>query len=117
MTFAPLIAAQPIIQFHAAFAFAAVGLGAVQLVAPKGTFPHRTIGWAWAILMILVAGSSLFIHTIRTWGPWRPIHLLSLFTLALFPSPSFRRAGTMFLLTVRRCSGLSPWRWSSRACS
>jgi uncharacterized membrane protein len=85
VTLAPLLEAPPIIQLHVAFAFAAVGLGAVQLLAPKGTLPHRTIGWAWAILMILVAGSSLFIHTIRTWGPWSPIHLLSLFTLAVVP--------------------------------
>jgi uncharacterized membrane protein len=35
--------------------------------------------------MILVAGTSLFIHTIRTWGPWSPIHLLSLFTLGVVP--------------------------------
>jgi uncharacterized membrane protein len=33
----------------------------------------------------LVAASSLFIHTIRTWGPWSPIHLLSLFTLTVVP--------------------------------
>ena len=85
MTLTPVLNASPIIQFHAAFAFAAIGLGAVQLLAPKGTFPHRTIGWAWALLMILVAGSSLFIHTIRTWGPWSPIHLLSLFTLGVVP--------------------------------
>jgi uncharacterized membrane protein len=85
VTLAPLLDAAPIIRLHAAFAFAAIGLGAVQLLAPKGTLPHRTIGWAWAILMILVAGTSLFIHTIRTWGPWSPIHLLSLFTLAVVP--------------------------------
>jgi uncharacterized membrane protein len=35
--------------------------------------------------MMLVAGTSLFIHTIRTWGPWSPIHLLSLFTLGVVP--------------------------------
>jgi uncharacterized membrane protein len=85
MTLAPLLAAPPVIQAHAFFAFAAVGLGAVQFFAPKGTLPHRTVGWAWAILMIFIAGSSLFIHTIRTWGPWSPIHLLSLFTLAVVP--------------------------------
>jgi uncharacterized membrane protein len=85
MTLAPLLAASPVIQAHAAFAFAAIGLGAVQFLAPKGTLPHRTVGWAWATLMILVAGSSLFIHTIRTWGPWSPIHLLSLLTLAMVP--------------------------------
>ena len=85
MTLAPLVSAPAIIQFHAAFAFAAIGLGVAQFLAPKGTLPHRTIGWTWATLMILVAGTSLFIHTIRTWGPWSPIHLLSLFTLAVVP--------------------------------
>ena len=85
MTLAPLLDPSPIIRLHAAFAFAAIGLGAVQLLAPKGTLPHRTMGWAWAIVMILVAGTSLFIHTIRMWGPWSPIHLLSLFTLAVVP--------------------------------
>jgi uncharacterized membrane protein len=85
MTVAPLLNASPVIQFHAAFAFAAIGLGAAQLLAPKGTWSHRRLGWAWATLMILVAGTALFIHTIRTWGPWSPIHLLSLFTLAVVP--------------------------------
>jgi uncharacterized membrane protein len=87
MTLAPLLDAQPIIRFHAALAFAAIGLG-VQFLAPKGTLPHRTVGWTWATLMILVAATSLFIHTIRTRGPWSPIHLLSLFTLGWFPGPS-----------------------------
>jgi uncharacterized membrane protein len=85
MTLAPLLSAPAVIQFHAAFAFAAIGLGVTQFLAPKGTFSHRTLGWAWASLMILVAGTSLFIHTIRTWGLWSPIHLLSLFTLAVVP--------------------------------
>jgi uncharacterized membrane protein len=40
--------------------------------------------------MVLVAGSSLFIHTIRMWGPWSPIHLLSLFTLAVVPLAVFQ---------------------------
>src|SRR5260370_1095341 len=51
---APLREAPPVIRFHAAFAFAAIGLGVTQCLAPKGTLSHRTIGWAWAILMILV---------------------------------------------------------------
>jgi uncharacterized membrane protein len=66
------------------------GLGVLQLLAPKGTLPHRAVGWAWALLMVLVAGSSLFIHTIRMWGPWSPIHLLSLFTLAVVPLAVFQ---------------------------
>jgi uncharacterized membrane protein len=85
MTLAPLIEASPVIRFHAVLALAALGVGTAQLVSPKGTAAHRAIGWTWATLMILVAGSSLFIHTIRTWGIWSPIHLLSLFTLAIVP--------------------------------
>jgi uncharacterized membrane protein len=85
LTLTPLLEASPIIRFHAALAFAAIGLGAAQLLAPKGTLPHRTIGWVWALLMILVAGTSLFIHVIRMWGPWSPIHLLSLFVLGVVP--------------------------------
>ena len=90
MTLAPLLEAPAVIQFHAAFAFAALGLGAAQFLAAKGTLPHRTVGWAWASLMMLVAGTSLFIHTIRIWGPWSPIHLLSLFTLAVVPVAVWR---------------------------
>ena len=30
---------------------AAFALGIVQFAAPKGTLPHRTIGWIWVLLM------------------------------------------------------------------
>jgi uncharacterized membrane protein len=90
MTLAPLLNAAPVIQAHAGFAFAAIAVGAAQFLAPKGTLPHRAVGWAWAALMMLVAGTSLFIHEIRTWGPWSPIHLLSLFTLAVVPLAVWR---------------------------
>jgi uncharacterized membrane protein len=64
---------------------AAFALGVVQFAAPKGTLPHRTIGWIWVALMALVAGSSFWIHQIRLIGPWSPIHLLSIFTLSMLP--------------------------------
>jgi uncharacterized membrane protein len=35
--------------------------------------------------MLVVCVSSFFIHTIRLWGPWSPIHLLSIFTLGSLP--------------------------------
>src|SRR5262249_13708317 len=66
-------------------ALAAFGLGAVQLAAPKGTLPHRTFGWIWVLLMVTVAASSFWIHELRIWGPWSPIHLLAIFTLAMLP--------------------------------
>jgi uncharacterized membrane protein len=85
MTLAPLFSASPAIQFHAIAAMAAFGLGLVQLAAPKGTLPHRTIGWIWVALMVVVSVSAFFIHQIRLWGPWSPIHLLAIFTLVVLP--------------------------------
>ena len=35
--------------------------------------------------MLIVAASSFWIHQIRLLGPWSPIHLLSIFTLAIVP--------------------------------
>jgi uncharacterized membrane protein len=35
--------------------------------------------------MAMVAASSFWIHEIRLVGPWSPIHLLSIFTLAVLP--------------------------------
>jgi uncharacterized membrane protein len=66
-------------------AMAAFALGIVQFAAPKGTIPHRTIGWIFVGLMLAVALSSFWIHQIRLWGPWSPIHLLSIFTLITLP--------------------------------
>jgi uncharacterized membrane protein len=47
--------------------------------------PHRTIGWIWVALMAAVAVSSFWIHQIRLVGPFSPIHLLSIFALAMLP--------------------------------
>src|SRR6201990_2529619 len=83
MSLTPLLNAAPEIQVHAFAAMAAFVLGAVQLAAPKGTLPHRTLGWIWVALMMAVAASSFWIHQIRLLGPWSPIHLLSIFTLVM----------------------------------
>jgi uncharacterized membrane protein len=85
VTLAPLLQAVPQIPIHAFAAMAAFLLGVVQLAAPKGTLPHRTLGWIWVALMAVVALSSFWIHQIRLWGPWSPIHLLSIFTLVMLP--------------------------------
>jgi uncharacterized membrane protein len=85
MTLTPLLAASPAIQWHTVAAITAFALGVVQFAAPKGTLPHRTIGWLWVALMTIVAASALLIHEIRLWGPWSPIHLLAIFTLMMLP--------------------------------
>ena len=85
MTLAPLLQAAPAIQLHAFAAMTAFALGVVQLAAPKGTLPHRTLGWIWVVLMLGVSVSAFFIHQLRLWGAWSPIHLLAIFTLTMLP--------------------------------
>ena len=85
MSLAPLLEAAPAIPVHAFAAMAAFVLGVVQLAAPKGTLPHRAIGWIWVLLMLGVAISSFWIHQIKLWGDWSPIHLLSILVLVSVP--------------------------------
>jgi uncharacterized membrane protein len=85
MSLRPLLEASPAIQVHAFAAMGAFTLGAIQLLAPKGTLPHRTIGYVWVALMAVICVTSFWIHDLRVWGIWSPIHLLSIFTLAVLP--------------------------------
>ena len=85
MNLAPLINAPAAIQIHAYAAVAAFVLGFVQLARVKGTTSHRALGYTWLGLMLVVALSSFWVHQLRLWGPWSPIHLLSILTLATLP--------------------------------
>jgi len=85
MSLQPLLSAGAAIQIHAFAAMLAFAVGVVQLAGPKGTLPHRMLGWSWVAAMLVVAGSSFWIHELRVMGPWSPIHLLSIFTLATLP--------------------------------
>ncbi|MBV5256919.1 DUF2306 domain-containing protein [Synechococcus moorigangaii CMS01] len=66
------------IQLHAGAAIAAVLLGAVQLIAPKGTLPHRQLGYVWVALMLTVAITAIFI---RSGGSFSWIHIFVPLTL------------------------------------
>jgi uncharacterized membrane protein len=85
MSIAPLTNASLAIQLHAFSAMAAFLLGAVQLAGVKGTQRHRALGYVWVGLMAVVAVSAFWIHEIGLWGPWSPIHLLSIYVLAMLP--------------------------------
>ena len=76
-----LFAEAPPIPLHALAALLAVVLGGMQLAMKKGTRLHKALGWIWTGLMAVVAMTSFFIHEIRLWGQYSPIHLLSLWTL------------------------------------
>ena len=71
---------QPI-PLHALAAMVAIILGGIQLAMKKGGALHRLLGRLWVGLMAVVAGSSFFIHEIKFWGLYSPIHVLSLWTL------------------------------------
>lgn len=81
MAWEELWRAGPVISGHALAAFAALFLGAAQLLGKKGTPTHRALGYVWVALMAVVALSSFFIHQIKMVGLFSPIHLLSIFTL------------------------------------
>jgi uncharacterized membrane protein len=70
----------PVIQIHLLAAVAAFAVATWQLIGPKGTIPHRVIGWAWVIAMFTVAVSSFFIREIND-GSFSFIHILSVLTL------------------------------------
>ena len=82
MTLDPLLSAPQPIPVHAIAALVAMVLGGLQLWGPKGTRNHRTLGYIWVGLMAIVAFSGFFIHVLKLFGPFSPIHLLSVLTLA-----------------------------------
>src|SRR2546423_255666 len=88
MSLDPLFAAPSPIPWHALAAFAALAIGATQLVLPKGTPRHRIAGYVWAALMLVIAVSSFWIfwtHQTRLIGLFSPIHLLSILVLVTVP--------------------------------
>ena len=76
--------ASPQIQVHLMAGVIALGLGTVQILSPKGTLPHRVIGWIWVSLMMVLAGTSVFIKVIFP-GHFSYIHVLTAWTLLAVP--------------------------------
>ena len=62
MSLEPLLSAPWVIQVHAIGAIMAFFLGIVQFIAPKGTFPHKTTGVIWLLIMTAVATTSIVIR-------------------------------------------------------
>ena len=69
------------IPLHAIMAIIAIILGGIQLSMKKGGTIHKLLGRIWVGLMLIVATTSFFIHEIKLWGTYSPIHLLSLWTI------------------------------------
>ena len=81
INFIPFLHAPLVIQFYVLVAFMAIAGGAVHFFLKKGTIRHKIIGWNWVLAMGLVAVSGLFIHEIRMFGMFSPIHFFSLMTV------------------------------------
>jgi len=69
------------IPIHAIMAMIAIILGGIQLSMKKGGTIHKLLGRIWIGLMMFVAITSFFIHEIKLWGVYSPIHLLSFLTI------------------------------------
>ena len=114
MNFAPLLNASIVIKLHAFAAMIATGIGAVQILAPKGTVPHRTLGWTWFTLVMIMLLTAPIIHGARIEALLDPqlcylpdktlfwnarcagIHLLTLYLLLVVPSvPLLARCGSV----------------------
>ena len=85
MSLEPLLTAPLVVQIHAFGAMAGLLLGFVQIVSPKGTLPHKSIGLLWIAIMAAVGISSAFIqHPVEPgdpfWKRFSPIHLFTLLT-------------------------------------
>lgn len=78
--FGAFLKAPFVIQLHASTAIGALVLGTVQMFAPKGTIPHRAVGYVWAVLMVTTAISAIFIRQIND-GGFSFIHIFVPLTL------------------------------------
>ena len=111
MTLDPLLQAPLVVQIHAFGAMAAFLLGLIQIVAPKGTLPHKTVGVLWIAVMIVVSASAAFILQPAEpgtpyWERLTPIHLFIPITafglisgvgLLMRGGPALKRHGWPFI--------------------
>jgi uncharacterized membrane protein len=77
----------PVVYFHLFAALAALIVGTVQMIRPKGVGHHRLLGRVWVALMFFVAISSLWIPAFLHFS-W--IHLFTLATLVGLPLAVWR---------------------------
>lgn len=82
MSLTPLLIAPLQVQIHATAALFALIIGALVLFRRKGTTSHKALGRLWVVLMLITAGSAIFINEIQLIGPFSPIHIFSIVTFA-----------------------------------
>lgn len=73
-----------VVWFHLATIAIAMVLTPAMLLRRRGDRLHRSMGWVWAIAMLLTAIDSMFIRLINR-GGFSFIHLLSIWTIIQVP--------------------------------
>lgn len=76
-----------ILTVHITLATSALLVGALIVAAPKGTLPHRRLGWLWLVCMSGVAVTSLAFPAERLLlaGGVSYLHLLAVATFLILP--------------------------------
>lgn len=78
----------PVIKVHLLAALAALVIGTVILMQPKGRGLHKLLGWAWVAAMGTTAVSSLFITSLNG-SAYSLVHILSGWTVVALPMAVF----------------------------
>jgi uncharacterized membrane protein len=80
-----LVAHAPlVVQLHLATVLTGFAIGTIQMIAPKGTVPHRVMGWTFAVFLLFTALDALFIKDGPTWR-LSPLQFFSLIVLVFLP--------------------------------
>ncbi len=77
-----------VVQLHIIAALAALAIGTVILLRPKGRGLHKVLGWSWVAAMGVTALSSLFITGLNG-DFYSLIHILSGWTIVALPMAVF----------------------------
>jgi uncharacterized membrane protein len=94
MSLEPLLSASPQIQLHVFSASLALITGPFALWRKRRDRVHKTFGYVFILSMFTAICSSFFILDIRLFGPFSPIHALSvLATVLLWKGYRHIRAG------------------------
>lgn len=84
-----------IVQVHTAAALGALAAGVAQLIGPKGALPHRALGYAFVALMLVTAGTALFIRQAND-GNFSALHVFVPLTfMGLFGLVANARSGNV----------------------
>jgi len=94
-----------VLQLHIVAASAALVIGAVLMLRPKGRGLHKALGWSWVAAMGTTAVSSLFMTGLNG-DAYSLIHLLSGWTVVALPMAIYAIRRSNLAIHRRMMTGL-----------